>query len=100
MSAPFSRDGPCIFAHVVYTPIPRSDLRFFYFPLKIFGLRWSTFSEKILTDEKSGKKQTNKKQQVRSAHGHIIDLYNISRLESKKRRGHSPGNKFGVFSVN
>ena len=32
--------------HVLYMPIPRSDLHFFFLP-KLFGQRWSIFSEKF-----------------------------------------------------
>ena len=37
---------------------------------------------------------------MRSSQGHIEDVCKISRFESKKRRRHSPGRKFGFFNVN
>ena len=38
--------------------------------------------------------------QVRCSQRHIEDVCNISRFESKKRRGHSPGNKFPSCNLN
>ena len=52
-------------------------------------------SRKKMSGEKSGAK-INKKR-VRSLQGHIEHVCKISRSESKKRLGHSPGNKFFFF---
>ena len=77
-------------------PIPRSNPRgrfLNFFSPKTIGLRWSKFSEKSCSDEKSGKKREEKKSSgVRSSQGYIGDSCKISRFESKKRRGHSPRN--------
>ena len=91
--------------HVSYMPIPRSDLQEYYiyiyisFGENIWAIRWCTFSEKSYLTKKSGKKQT-KKRQVRCSKGHIEDVRKISWSESKKRRGHSPGNTVAALNVN
>ena len=81
---------------VFHMPIPRPDLRFFFFAEKFWSKVGHTF-QKILTDQKSDKKKTR---QVRSLQWHIEDVRKISWSESKKRRGHSPRNKFVFFYVN
>ena len=75
-------------------PIPRSDLRFFFFSPKIFGLRRKVVDifRKILTDEKSApKKQKQQQHQVRSSQGHIEDACKFRGLNRKNggdiRRG-------------
>ena len=59
---------------------------------------------KILTDEKPGEIKTTETKathRVRSVQGHVEGVCKISRSESTRRRGHSPGNKrFGGFNVN
>ena len=76
--------------------IPRPDLRgeglLFFFSRKKNGLRWATFSKKILTDEKSDKKKQKKtiSEVFAMAHRRRAKFHGS---ESKKRRGHSPGNK-------
>lgn len=67
-----------------------------FLSLKIFRLRWSTFSEKILTDKKSGK--TNKPNNtVIIRWDHIERVCKIARSGSEKRRGHPPGKRIVCF---
>ena len=87
-------------------PIPRPDLRFFWllfflFSPKKFGVRWSTFSPKLLTDEKSAKTKKKKKTTGEVfATAHRRRVQKNSRSDSNKRRGHSPGNTFRAFDLN
>ena len=71
---------------------------------KTFGLRWSNFSEKShLTKNQAKKKKKGEKSDVFAKGTYIEDGCKISAKfhvsESKKRRGHSPGNKLGGFNV-
>ena len=79
-------------------PIPRPDPRFssVLAPPKKWAKVVDIF-RKVLTDEVSGKTNTK---MVGSLQGHMEDVCTISRSETKKRRGHSPGNTFVFFYVN
>ena len=100
MSTPFLRDVDAEILHACSTCPSRGQTSVFL--LFIFADKnWAKVGHifrKILTGEISG--ENKKKNLVRCSQGHVEDVCTISRSESKKRRGHSPGNSFGVFSVN
>ena len=74
-------------------PIPKSELLGFFFSSffrQTYLGEGDQHSPTILNYEKSGKKHTHTS--GRSSQGHIEDVRKISRSDSNKRRGHSPGN--------
>ena len=84
-------------------PVLRFNLRGFWFLFFLACNIWAKvvhIFRKISTDERSGKKTERKATGEVFARAHSRDVRKIPWSESKKRRGHSPGNTFGVFNVN